>query len=211
VSVQLIETMRWAGGIRLLGYHLDRLARSAGALGFRYGSGSVRLVIDAATSGLDPARVYRVRLLLSADGQAVCTSTPLDPPFAGPIPVCIARSVVVDPSDPFIAHKTTRREVYDLAWDEAQAAGCGEAILLDVQGRVAEGSRSNVFVRLDGQLFTPPAAQVLLPGVYRRYLMKKHPGIVERELTPADLRRADAVYLSNAVWGLRDSRLASSD
>ena len=33
-SFELIETMRWAGGVRLLGFHLDRLKCSAGVLGF---------------------------------------------------------------------------------------------------------------------------------------------------------------------------------
>jgi para-aminobenzoate synthetase/4-amino-4-deoxychorismate lyase len=43
----------------------------------------------------------------------------------------------------------------------------------------------------------------LLAGVYRRHLLAMRPEIQERVLTLDDLRSADAVYLANAVRGLR--------
>ena len=86
---------------------------------------------------------------------------------------------------------------------EARSAGRDEALLLDAEGRVCEGSRSNVFATIDGRLVTPPASLGILPGVYRRYLPKKHPAIIERHLTPADLLTADAIYVTNAVWEVR--------
>jgi len=55
----------------------------------------------------------------------------------------------------------------------------------------------------DGRWFTPPASCGLLPGVYRRYLLETRPDIAQRVLTLDDLRSADAVYLCNAVRGLR--------
>ncbi len=206
-SFELIETMRWAGGVRLLGFHLDRLKRSAGALGFVFDPAAVEAAIQKAlretTAALPPKRPHRLRLLAGADGPVSCTATPLDPPPTQPLKVCIAQTVALDASDPLTIHKTTRRALYDAAWAEARSAGCDEALLLDTEGRVCEGSRSNLFATIHGQLVTPPASLGILPGVYRRYLLKKHPAIVERHLTPADLVTADAIYLTNAVWEVR--------
>jgi len=207
-SFELIETMRWAGGVRLLGYHLDRLTRSAGVLSFMLEPAMVDMTMREATTPLDPTRSHRLRLLAGADGRVSCTPTPLDPPPARPLRLCIARTVALDASDPLTIHKTTRRAIYDAAWEEARSTNRDEAILLDAEGRVCEGSRSNLFASLNGQLLTPPASLGILPGVYRRYLLKKHPAIVERHLTPTDLHNADAIYLTNAVWGVR---LAISD
>jgi para-aminobenzoate synthetase / 4-amino-4-deoxychorismate lyase len=68
---------------------------------------------------------------------------------------------------------------------------------------VTEGAISNVFMEKDGRMFTPPIECGVLPGVYRRYLLQTRPEIEERVLRLDDLRNADAVYICNAVRGLR--------
>jgi len=50
---------------------------------------------------------------------------------------------------------------------EAIQAGFKEAIALDAQGYVREGSGENVFLVRDGVVFTPPISSSLLPGVTR--------------------------------------------
>ncbi|MEZ4703545.1 MAG: aminotransferase class IV [Rhodothermales bacterium] len=207
-ELQLIETMRWTGSVRLLGYHLARLGASAEALGFGMDRPAIRRAIEACIPQEDPDSPMRLRLLLDRDGRVSCTASALTDPPAGPVRLHLARSVHLDPASGLSVHKTTRRAIYDAAWAEAQAAGCGEALLMDVEGRVCEGSRTNLFVRLGSRVFTPPRSAGILPGVYRSYLIKKHPGIVERDLYPNDLARADALYVTNAVWGVR---LAISD
>ncbi|MEX0659624.1 MAG: branched-chain amino acid transaminase [Egibacteraceae bacterium] len=54
-----------------------------------------------------------------------------------------------------------------LAKVEALKAGYDEAILLNDQGHVAEGSGENVFVVSDGTLLTPPLAEGVLRGITR--------------------------------------------
>ena len=49
----------------------------------------------------------------------------------------------------------------------------------------------------------PPVDGGLLPGVHRRHILANHPNAEERVLSLDDLREADAIYLSNAVRGLR--------
>jgi len=54
-----------------------------------------------------------------------------------------------------------------LARREAQLLGCEEAILLDAEGYVAEGSGENLFAVRDGVVWTAPAGGAILPGLTR--------------------------------------------
>ena len=54
-----------------------------------------------------------------------------------------------------------------LAKREAVLAGYDEAILLDYQGLIAEGSGENIFMVKDGVVFTPPLTSPILAGVTR--------------------------------------------
>src|SRR5207245_7324145 len=54
-----------------------------------------------------------------------------------------------------------------LALREAHEAGADDAILLDLAGRVTEGTTSNVFFVQRGVLVTPPLALGMLEGVTR--------------------------------------------
>jgi len=55
-----------------------------------------------------------------------------------------------------------------LATEEAARAGYDEAIVLNAEGRVAEGPGENLFLVRDGDLFTPALAAEALDGVTRR-------------------------------------------
>ncbi len=54
---------------------------------------------------------------------------------------------------------------------EAMANGFSEAIALDVNGNVSEGSGENVFLVRDGVLYTPLLANSILPGITRQCVM----------------------------------------
>ena len=68
---------------------------------------------------------------------------------------------------------------------------------------MTEGAISNVFIEKDDRWATPPVECGLLEGVYRRHLLATRPEMQERVLHLNDLRHADAVYIANAVRGLR--------
>jgi para-aminobenzoate synthetase/4-amino-4-deoxychorismate lyase len=89
------------------------------------------------------------------------------------------------------------------AFEQATRDGFDDVLFLNLRGEVTEGAISNVFIEKDGCWFTPPIKCGLLAGVYRRHLLATRPEIEERVLFLEDLRQADAVYLSNAVRGLR--------
>lgn len=55
---------------------------------------------------------------------------------------------------------------------EANRAGVDEAVLLNAQGRVAEGSADNLFVVRGGALLTPPSTEGALEGVTRNVVIE---------------------------------------
>jgi branched-chain amino acid aminotransferase len=59
-----------------------------------------------------------------------------------------------------------------LAKDEAEEAGADEAIMLDLQGHVAEGTGCNLFIVRDGVLITPPVIGDVLEGITRRSILQ---------------------------------------
>ena len=77
-----------------------------------------------------------------------------------------------NPSGFKVAAKITGHYVNSiLACQDAKDKGFDEALLLDVNGNVAEGPGANVFFELDGRLITPPLGNIL-PGITRATIIE---------------------------------------
>lgn len=207
---KLIETMRFDGvRLPLLDRHVERLARSATYFSFPFDEARFRRRIRAAVLGHETDAPLKVRATLDRWGRLTVTTTPIDPTNDEPWRLTVADERA-DRTDPFFYHKTTRRDVYERALAAAQNAGYDEALLLNREGEVTEGTYSTLFVRMDEALYTPPVESGLLPGVYRDYVLDTHPQASERVLTPEDLETAEALFCCNAVRGWCDARLIQS-
>ena len=115
---------------------------------------------------------------------------------------------MIDPDDRFLFHKTTNRGLYDRSFVAATKMGFADAVFINTRGEVTEGATSNVFIENAGRWYTPPIGCGVLPGVYRRHLLVTRPEIEEKILTLEDVKGAEAVYICNAVRGLRRVRLS---
>jgi branched-chain amino acid aminotransferase len=96
---------------------------------------------------------------------------------------------------------------HNLAWyEEARQRGFDEVVLLNERAEVSECTSANIFAAQDGEVSTPPLNSGCLPGVTRELLLDvvRVPGIsvVERTLTPADLERADQVFITSTTRDL---------
>ena len=82
---------------------------------------------------------------------------------------------------------------------EAQEAGFDEAIVLNADGHVSEGSAANLFMLRDGVLVTPPGSANILEGIVRRSILRlaQDEGIAvqEREIDRTELYIADEIFL----------------
>jgi para-aminobenzoate synthetase/4-amino-4-deoxychorismate lyase len=201
----LLETLRWdpEGGYALLECHLERLAGSAAYFGFPPVTGAAREALAACAAGL-PRAPHRVRLVVEADGRARTEARALEGAEA-PRPLQVALAPwPVDPADPFLYHKTTRRGVYEQA--RASRPGYDDVLLWNPRGELTESCLANLVVELEGGRFTPPVACGLLAGTYRGWLLASG-RVRERVLTVADLARATRVLLVNSVRGEREAVL----
>jgi aminodeoxychorismate lyase len=109
-------------------------------------------------------------------------------------------------NDPLTGFKTASKITQVLARAEADEAGAQEAILLNTKGRVAEGTTCNVFWVKNKIVHTPPLPDGALPGVTRAAVMelcvKLNIPCRERKAMPAELRRADAAFLTMTSMGV---------
>ncbi len=89
-----------------------------------------------------------------------------------------------------------------LALNEALASGCDEAMLLDAQGYVAEGSGENIFLVRNGQLITPTLTSAL-DGITRRTIIQLAEEIglpvIEKLLTRDEVYVADEAFFTGTA------------
>jgi branched-chain amino acid aminotransferase len=84
-----------------------------------------------------------------------------------------------------------------LASQEAKANGFDEALLLDMQGNVAEAPGANIFIEKNGKLYTPPPSHIL-PGITRATVLELAHGmdipVEESHFVVQDIYEADAAF-----------------
>lgn len=202
-AFQLIETLlyRRTDGFWLLERHLGRLHASAEYFGYRYDEAAVREALDVAVDGAQ-SDALRVRLTLGEDGKVNVTTSEITLPTPASVMRFVVSDTRLDPQDLFLFHKTTRRELYDRQWAHyAKTDGADEVVYLNTDGFLTEGSRTNIFLQVEGKLLTPALHFGLLPGTFRAELMAAGKA-EEASLRLEDLRRAEQVFLGNSVRGL---------
>lgn len=202
---ELIETLRFehAQGFHLLERHLARLQSSAAHFGYPFSRDAVIAALDAEAARVETP-VALVRLLLAEDGAITVTSSAITLPTKDTVWRFVISDRRLDEKDAFFYHKTTRRDFYEREMERQKALNaCDEVVFLNSKGELTEGTRTNLFVELDGRLFTPALACGLLPGTLREELLDlPRAAASEAILTPQDLLAADRIYLGNSVRGL---------
>jgi branched-chain amino acid aminotransferase len=90
-----------------------------------------------------------------------------------------------------------------LARTEAQKLGYDEAILLNTNGFVTEGTGENLFTVRDGILVTPPLSAGILPGITRESIIQLGRDMTyivkERNISRGELFVSDEVFLSGTA------------
>jgi branched-chain amino acid aminotransferase len=126
-------------------------------------------------------------------------------------------------SDSLIPHAKASGQYLNsvLAKIESIKGGYQEAILLDAQGFVSEGSGENIYAVRNGTLLTPPQTAGILDGINRRSILRIAADleipVVERNLARAELTLADEVFMSGTaaelvpVVEIDDHRIGSGE
>lgn len=212
----------YRGKIFKLGQHMDRLWASAQALRIKIHisvdemvalqrrcieanelvDGYIRLVVTrgVGTLGLNPNACPTPGIICIAD------QITLYPPemYQQGMRVVVANR----PKTPIIALDPRVKSLNYLnnilAKVEAIDHGCLEVIMLNLEGKVAEGSGDNLFIVSKGKLYTPPVSVGLLEGITRRFVidtLAPQAGleVIERELELSDLLAADEVFMTGTA------------
>jgi branched-chain amino acid aminotransferase len=212
----LFETLRAYGGWPFaLDAHLARLAAGAAFLGLPVPqaaemAAAVRETLAANNLTDASIRITMTRgagprgLLPPADPvpTLMVAAHSLPPSLPGVMSACLA-GIRRNEHSPLAQLKSLAYLDNILALREAAAAGCDEAILLNTAGRIAGGSRSNLFLVLDGVVTTSPPSEGLLAGIARQTVLAlaaRH-GLPAREaaLNLADVMRASEAFLTNSL------------
>ncbi|KAF9657566.1 branched-chain amino acid transaminase [Tenacibaculum sp. ZH5_bin.1] len=108
-----------------------------------------------------------------------------------------------NPKSCFVEAKVTGHYTNSiLSTNEAKNNGYDEALLLDMNGNVAECSGANVFMQKDGKLYTPPRGHIMA-GITRATVIDlcKEEGISveEKHFTLEELKNADACFFTGTA------------
>ena len=109
--------------------------------------------------------------------------------------------------------KTTRRALYDQAWQTAETQGAFDSLFFNSDDLLLEGGRSNVFVKYQGQWLTPSLDLDILNGVMRQAVLQQPQtylganAVIETHITRDMLERAEKIRLSNALRGVFEADL----
>ncbi|MCF2874288.1 MULTISPECIES: branched-chain amino acid transaminase [unclassified Tenacibaculum] len=108
-----------------------------------------------------------------------------------------------NPKACFVEAKVTGHYINSiLSTNEAKQNGYDEALLLDMNGNVAECSGANIFMEKDGKLYTPPRGHIMA-GITRSTVIElcKEEGvsIEEKHFTLEELKNADACFFTGTA------------
>jgi len=174
----------------MLEAHLRRLAESAQAIGLdlpcdmmavvsaiealiaAYGAenGYLRLVVTRGSGslGIDPRKCQRPLMFIIADELRLVEHR--DPGQGISLHVARTRRLPAQCLDPRIKSLNYLNNI--LAKIEANRAGMDEALMLNLEGRVVEGSADSLFIAVDGVLKTPRLEDGLLAGITRAVIIE---------------------------------------
>ncbi|MER5406888.1 aminodeoxychorismate lyase [Streptomyces sp. NPDC002769] len=195
--------------------HLDRLARSAHGLGLPDPDRDEVRRACAAVLDANPVPLGRLRITYTG-GHGPLGSDRGD---RGPtLVVALGESARRPDSTAVITVPWTRNERGALtglkttsyaenvvALARAREQGASEALFANTVGQLCEGTGSNVFVVLDGEIHTPPVASGCLAGITRA-LAVEWTGARETDLPLDVLERADEIFLTSTLRDVQGVR-----
>ncbi|BAO45222.1 branched-chain-amino-acid transaminase [Thiolapillus brandeum] len=202
----------------MLEEHLQRLLDSARAIGldcpwpqqtlvdivaqvvaaFSDTEGYLRILLTRGKGalGIDPRSCSRPQLIVIADRLQMIA--PEVRQQGADLIIAATRRLPVDGLDPRI--KSLNYLNHIMARMEANHAGAHEAILLNAQGKVTEGTADNLFLVKNGTLQTPPVTDGALAGITRQLILdladRENLPWREHSLAPYDLYTADECFLT---------------
>ena len=226
----LFETLAVNKGIALWRFeHIERMRKAASEMGIPFPETEIENAIDALTHRTKDHHVLRLTLTRGEGGRGLAgdiakstligTLQPFDENLRfQPVSIVTAK-VRRNLHSPSSRMKTTSYIDNILAAREAHSAGVEDALMLNTAGRISCTSIGNLFLEVEGELVTPSLSEGILPGITReaviRLARQAGIGMREKQVKPADVVKADFVFVTNSLRLVRavtklDGRVFSS-
>ena len=199
------ESIRVSKGIiYFLQDHVDRLFHSANVLGIEhpFTKQNVEQYVQELCESID-VETYNLKMLLiggKSTEDVLLYILPLKPLFPDKrLYRQGATAITTEYERAFPEAKTLNMLQSYLAYAEAKKAGAYDALLIDSEGCIREGTRTNFFTIKDKILYTTPL-DLVLEGVTRKaviHVATKHGfKVQERKITLKDLRKYDGAFVT---------------
>ncbi len=118
---------------------------------------------------------------------------------------CTVSSIIRDRDSPLTYVKSLDNSVNLVQRAEARKKGFDEAIFLNSEGQVCEGTSTNIFfVGADG-IVTPELSCGMLPGIIREVIIERF-GVQEAKIHVSDFETAEGCFLTNSLMGVMPVR-----
>ncbi|MDQ0049857.1 branched-chain amino acid aminotransferase [Paenibacillus polymyxa] len=164
-------------------------------------NGYIRLVVSrgAGNLGLDPLRCAKASVIIIVEQLAIY---PEEAYLTGLKTISVSqRRNIPDALNPKIKSLNYLNNI--LVKIQSNYAGVGEAIMLNSQGYVTEGSADNIFIVKNGVLYTPPCYLGALEGITRNAIIdlcaKLGYSLKEQPFTLHDVYVADEVFFTGTA------------
>lgn len=201
----LIETMRASQrGVKLEAAHFNRLQRSAKYFNFKFDPEEWIQGLKKNCEILKQEQIIRLRVSLAFNGVFDWQSSSfIQPKLPVKIILPSLEDERIDSADPLLAFKTSRRAVYNRAWQFAEFNDAFDKLILNESGNIVEGGRSNVFIKINNIWITPPLSSGVLPGIMRdQMLFNSKWNVIEKNITMSEIQHAEQIFVTNALYGI---------
>ena len=215
----VFETVRIYNGIPfMLDEHMERLIAGLKTLRFqrlpagikvyasriieanKVGNGILRIAVTRGEveAGIDPLACKEPTVVITAKEGIPYNDEAYSRGFRA-----IVANIRKDQNSPLCRVKSTNFLTHILARGEATDAGVDEAVMLNYEGSLTEGTVSNLFLAKGDTIFTPSIESGILPGVTRKVVIElaREMGfkVTEGEIKPEELLGGDEAFLTNSL------------
>ncbi|MFA6309036.1 MAG: aminotransferase class IV [Clostridia bacterium] len=200
------------GSLLFFNEHIQRLRSSCGQVGMAWNRNSenirksAELIIEA--DGLKEGKLKIIYFKNKTQNDLLITASDKVYPenkYKKGISVMLS-SMKKNPDSILCRIKSLNHLENSLAKEDANNKGFDEALFLNTDNYLCEGSASNVFWIKDRCIYTPSGKCGLLPGIIRKLVpeIAKEVGIpfIEGEYEMSDILSAEEVFMTNSIMGI---------
>ena len=222
----IFETMLYQNGdIRFLDFHIERLQASMDMIQLENSAKFDAYFVRSLTEELIRknkmvGQRVRVRLIILRDGGGLYAPETNKASFILQVnrvydtirdkKVGLIVGLYTEHKKPYSSLssiKSNNALIYTLAGNFKKKFAYDEVFLLNQEGLLCEALSSNIFVYYDKVLYTPALSQACINGVMRRVVMDIAAAegipVVEAEISPEIMKKADELFCTNAVQGIQ--------